>query len=142
MSRLHPSGDSTVEKESSNPAKNAGTDRVSFYRRFDGWEAETKRRVIMGSVESDELNHDQGTISDGLIQAYMEEALDEAIDRIFTGKCVRMHLDGWVEEFCTEIAAALIARTFNVSDFETLIRRELEDSEEVRELAIEFAGKE
>jgi hypothetical protein len=144
MSRLHPSGDSTVEKESSNPAKNAGTDRVSFYRRFEGWEAETKRRVIMGSVESDELNHDQGTISDGLIQAYMEEAMDEAIDRLFSGKSIgRMFLSDYVEKFAEDVAASLIRKDFLGSEkLETLIRRELEDSEEVRELAIEFAGEE
>ena len=98
----------------------------------------------MGSVESDELNHDQG-ISEGLIQACMEEAMDEAIDRLFEGKCVRMHLDGWVEKFSIEIAARLMELE-SVNGIhgmlETLIRRELEDSEEVRELAIEFAERE
>jgi hypothetical protein len=98
----------------------------------------------MGSVESDELNHDQGTISDGLIQAYMEEAMDEAIDRLFSGKSIgRMFLSDYVEKFAEDVAASLIRKDFLGSEkLEALIRRELEDSEEVRELAIEFAGEE
>ena len=75
---------------------------------------------------------------------YLSEAMDEAIDRLFSGKSIgRMFLSDYVEKFAEDVAASLIRKDFLGSEkLEALIRRELEDSEEVRELAIEFAGEE
>ena len=91
----------------------------------------------------DELKHDSG-FTEKQLAPYMREAMDELIDRLLTGKKVgSFGLDAYVESYAEEIAAMLITHNLDdidLRDFlETRIRAELADSDEVRELAAEFA---
>ena len=95
----------------------------------------------MGSVEYDELEYDrEGSKHLKAAQHYLKDAEDELIDRIFTGKKVgRFGLDAHVESFAELIAAKLIQGGDVRSALEDRIRVELRDSDEVLELAAEFA---
>jgi hypothetical protein len=91
-------------------------------------------------VYAEELAHDSGV---KLTKHDLEEALDDLIDRLFEGKSVGgLHLDAYVESCAEEIAAEVISgysmRPVGVL-LESLVRRELEDSDAVRERAVELA---
>ena len=104
----------------------------------------------MGSVEGDELRHDQSGFSEKQLEPYLQEAMDHLIDRLFAGKSVgRLHLDAYVEKFAEEVAASIFAykkgsiTVATMSDLlatlEYLIRRELEGADELHEMAEELA---
>ena len=98
----------------------------------------------MGSVEADELRHDrEGSKRLEAAQHYLSAAADDLIDRLFAGKKVgRYGLDAYVEQFAEEIAAKIITHQVSAefeSWLEDRIRRELQDSDEVLELASDMA---
>ena len=76
-------------------------------------------------------------------QGHLKEAEDDLIYRIFSGKKVgRFGLDAYVEQFAEEISAKVITHQVSAgfeSWLEARIRRELQDSDDLRELAAEFA---
>jgi hypothetical protein len=94
--------------------------------------------VTRDRVYAEELAHDSGV---KLTKHDLDEALDDLIDRLFEGKSVGgLHLDAYVEKFANDIAGRIIA--FDIvgrGTLEPLIRRELEDSDAVRERAAELA---
>ncbi len=95
-------------------------------------------------VYQSELAHDAAGFSDAQIEPFMREAMDSLIDDLFTrGLVGRIRLQFYVEDFAENIAASLITgEPSNIrSDLERMIRREFEDSEIVRERAIEMMGE-
>jgi hypothetical protein len=87
---------------------------------------------------------EQDTSGVKLTKHDLDEALNDLIDRLFEGKSVGgLHLDAYVEKFANDIAERII--TFDIvgrGTLEPLIRRELEDSDAVRERAVELAQEE
>jgi hypothetical protein len=84
---------------------------------------------------------EQDTSGVKLTKHDLDEALDDLIDRLFEGKSVNgTYLENYVAQFAEEVAAELIMRSAAIrGHLAGLIRRELEDSDAVRERAAELA---
>jgi hypothetical protein len=90
-------------------------------------------------VYAEELAHDSGV---KLTKHDLEEALDDLIERLFEGgKVGQMYLADYVEKYAEEIAVTFINHEIHGAEYklQALIRRELEDSDAVRERAVELA---
>lgn len=89
-------------------------------------------------VYTSELDHDSGV---KLTKHDLEEALDDLIDRLFEGRSVNgWFLMDYVEKFKEEIAAHVISGGGRIDILlDNLVRRDLMDSDAVRERAAELA---
>ena len=95
----------------------------------------------MGSVEGDELRHDQDSVNP---EPFMKEALDELVEKLMSGGKIGQHsIHAYLEELdLSEPVSAFIITgdkgAFNDA-VELILRRALEDSDEVHDLAVEMA---
>lgn len=88
-----------------------------------------------------ELDHDrEGSRHAAEAEPYLSQALDDLIDRLFSGKKVGLfYLDAYFEKFASEGAARMIAsHLFCRYELEELIRADLADSDEVWDRAAEL----
>ena len=96
----------------------------------------------MGSVEGDELRHDQDSVNP---EPYMDEALNMLVEKLMSGEKIGQYsIHAYLEDYpdLAETVSAFIItgdkEVFNDA-IELILRRALENSDEQHDLAVELA---